>query len=321
MTRFGFPQCLLPPGPEVAPVYFSPDDAFSLNDHPKTWNLPDSAVALLHRAGEWSARNAHYGHVPASMLARFSSDPVRAAGELVRRGLWQRVKGGYQFCDWDRIGETEGRARARNAGAAAERSVKSAGGKLGNHERWHVRKGRRAPGCGFCEAAGPVENPPVKTDIAGAIGVRSDSDPGATPIDRSDLDLDQSVQGGQAKSDARARESPELVTAVADAICAKVGYVPTDAQALAVIAAIRARAAKAGRRIRNALKYIPQSVANEPDLYAGLLDGDPPPLAALTGKAPPGPDVPHEYQPVPGGGPCLCGYMRSSPRHDVARTG
>jgi hypothetical protein len=79
--------------------WFRVDDSFY--DHPKVFDASDSAVALWTRAGSWSARNLTNGYVPAAMLARFCSDPETAAGELVRRRLWSRSRGGYQFHDWD----------------------------------------------------------------------------------------------------------------------------------------------------------------------------------------------------------------------------
>jgi hypothetical protein len=79
-------------------VLFTPDDAFY--DHPEAWDLPDCAVALLTRAGSWSARNRRNGFVPSSMLARFTSDPDLAVSELLRRNLWRRAAGGCQFTRW-----------------------------------------------------------------------------------------------------------------------------------------------------------------------------------------------------------------------------
>jgi hypothetical protein len=78
--------------------WFRVDDSF--HDHPKVFDAPDCAVALWTRAGTWSAHNLTDGFVPSALLARFTSDPQRAARELVRRGLWLRVRGGFQFHDW-----------------------------------------------------------------------------------------------------------------------------------------------------------------------------------------------------------------------------
>ena len=53
-------------------MIFTPDDDFY--DSVDLWDLPDCAVALLTRAGAWSARNADRGFVPKSMVARFKRE-------------------------------------------------------------------------------------------------------------------------------------------------------------------------------------------------------------------------------------------------------
>lgn len=79
-------------------TWFKVDDSFY--DHPKSFDAPDCAVALWVRAGTWSARNLTEGFVPSAMLARLCGDPTTASRELVRRGLWLRTRGGFQFHDW-----------------------------------------------------------------------------------------------------------------------------------------------------------------------------------------------------------------------------
>lgn len=310
---------------------FDAEDAFNLNDHPKTWNLPDSAVALLSRAGEWFARNPECGFVPADMLARFSSDPVRAVEELLRRGLWRRVKGGYQFTDWGQFGKTAEQRAQEEADAETERTVKSESGRRGNHKRWHEDMGKTAPGCEFCQAPAPGD----ETDIAGAIGVRS----GATPIDRSDQDLSiraKSKSRSKSKSDARASDAddPELVTAVASAICAEVAFLPGDDQTRAVIRVYEDRARKAGTVIRNKIAYYTQAVRNEPDLWKGVLLPDPPAARELAAAVlpepgalvlastdpwalpvPPPPPAEHGFRSRNGLLCDVCGHTRLDPRH------
>lgn len=79
-------------------VWFRIDDSFY--DHPKVFDAPDCAVALWTRAGSWSARNLTDGFVPAGLPARLCDDPDTAVRELLRRGLWSRKQGGFQFHDW-----------------------------------------------------------------------------------------------------------------------------------------------------------------------------------------------------------------------------
>jgi hypothetical protein len=88
-------------------VWFKVDDDF--HDHPKTWDLPDCAVALWTRAGSWSGRNLTDGVIPPEMVSRWCEDPERAVEALTKRGLWsaESVDGGvdglhaiYRYHDW-----------------------------------------------------------------------------------------------------------------------------------------------------------------------------------------------------------------------------
>lgn len=99
-------------------TWFKVDDSFY--DHPKVFDLPDSAVALWIRAGCWSARNLTDGFVPARMPARLCDDPDTAVKALVDSGLWRRSKGGYQFHDWADYQPTREEVE-RGRKAAAER--------------------------------------------------------------------------------------------------------------------------------------------------------------------------------------------------------
>lgn len=81
------------------PVRFQVDGDFY--DHPKTLDMSDAATALWTRAGSYSAAKLTDGFVPDAMLARLSQTPEEAAQELVRRGLWKRVRGGHQFHQWE----------------------------------------------------------------------------------------------------------------------------------------------------------------------------------------------------------------------------
>lgn len=275
---------------------FTIDDSFydDIGD-----SLPDCSVAFLNRAGAWSARTSHSGFVPAQKLPRFSDDPRTAMRALQSAGIAEWVSGGVQIVEGNGI-------TIVNADDAEAEKVR-----VREAARYRKRNSREKQKAGRAKKL----NAGVK-DVTRDIPARSHVTP---QIDRSDLS--QSA-GGQSQSDAQARESPELVTAVADAICAKVGYVPTDDQALDVIVAIRQRARESKTRIRSALAYIPAAVANEPDLWDGLLLPKLPPVAEIT-PVPPDSRNPecHEYEPAYTGGPCWCSYTKSSPRHNVARAG
>ena len=73
-------------------------------DHGKALGMSDAATALWVRAGSYSAAKLLDGFVPDAMLARLSQSPDKAAQELVKRKLWKRVRGGYQFHDWEERG-------------------------------------------------------------------------------------------------------------------------------------------------------------------------------------------------------------------------
>ena len=274
------------PAPEAGLMPLIVDDAFY--EFAREHRLPDCAVSFLMLAGSWSARNSRSGFVPATMLADFGSDPDQVKRTLCAAGLLERAEGGWQISEGYGVTVVD----------AADIEEKAAQKRAADARRQRKSRANRKAGA---EPVTPMSHVTSRD----------------AQIDRSN----QSIGVGQSESDARARESPELVTAVADAICAKVGYVPTDGQALAVISAIRERARKAGRRIRSPLAYIPAAVANEPDLYAGLLDGDPPPVSSIGATSPADYRERHEYDPDPLTGVCRCTHTKTSPRHNVARAG
>lgn len=108
--------------------WFKIDDSFY--DHPKVFDAPDSAVALWVRAGTWSARNLTDGFVPSKMPARLCDDHATAVKELVERGLWKRVRGGWTFHDWASYQPTR-------ESVEAERIKRSIAGRKGAEKRWH----------------------------------------------------------------------------------------------------------------------------------------------------------------------------------------
>ncbi|MCW2902302.1 MAG: hypothetical protein JWO67_4567 [Streptosporangiaceae bacterium] len=79
---------------------------------------------------------------------------VRAAVEkLIEVGLWVRVGDGWVIRSWERWN-------------ASDRIV-SAGGRLGNHKRWHVDRGEVDPECDLCADRTPIaprshpDSPPI----------------------------------------------------------------------------------------------------------------------------------------------------------------
>lgn len=81
------------------PIRFQVDADFY--DHPKSIDLSDAATALWVRAGSYSAAKLSDGFIAENALRLLSKVPEEAAAELVRRGLWRRVRGGYVFHEWE----------------------------------------------------------------------------------------------------------------------------------------------------------------------------------------------------------------------------
>jgi len=92
------------------PIRFQVDPDFY--DHPKAIGMSDSATALWVRAGSYSAAKLTDGFVAEAALSLLSRCPAEAASELVERGLWRRVRGGYRFHQWDRRNLTKSRIEA-----------------------------------------------------------------------------------------------------------------------------------------------------------------------------------------------------------------
>jgi ribosomal protein L37E len=89
------------------PIRFQVDPDFY--DHPKTTGMSDTAFALWVRAGSFSAAKATDGFISEDVLAITLRYESTVADELVRRGLWRRVKGGYRFHEWDHRNLTKSR--------------------------------------------------------------------------------------------------------------------------------------------------------------------------------------------------------------------
>lgn len=117
-----------------------------LHSHPKAMAAGTAAVGLWTLAGSWSSANAKGGFVPDYVLPRLSEDSTALARKLVAAGLWVRVKNGYRFHEWDERNPSEQTAKA----LADDRKRAAA---IGNHQRWHVKRGIRDLGCEYCRVA------------------------------------------------------------------------------------------------------------------------------------------------------------------------
>ncbi|MCL2453755.1 MAG: hypothetical protein FWD18_00405 [Micrococcales bacterium] len=114
----------------------------SLHSHPKWLAAPKGAKALWVTALSWSMQQGTDGAVPPGALRAL--DGTKAEAErLVAAGLWERTEDGYRFHAWDRY-------QTSTAELEAARVVKVAAAELGNHTRWHERRGAVDPECRLC---------------------------------------------------------------------------------------------------------------------------------------------------------------------------
>jgi hypothetical protein len=96
--------------------WFKVDDAF--HTHPKVLSLrtgpcEDTAIALWAKAGSWCAANLTDGAVPAYVLETFvRKNAVKAADELVRVRLWEKIGDDYSFRSWAEYQPTAAQVRA-----------------------------------------------------------------------------------------------------------------------------------------------------------------------------------------------------------------
>jgi hypothetical protein len=294
-----YPAALL--DPEVAQVPLIVDDVFY--EYSREHSLPDCSVSFLMRAGSWSARNSRSGFVPSSMLASFSDDSDLVTRTLLAAGLIERARGGV------RIAEGRGLAVINAADAEAVENAppnrtslsekrtshspnrtshsdrirshgKSAGGKRGNHGRWHESRGIRVPGCEYCLAMPPEEEGIKRTShspnrTSHETKRTSHSDPGSDDLD---LDFDQSAQVDQvsqsSRRNARARENspapgtPAFRLQVITAMAAATGTEISDATADAIAADVLGSATDP---VPHKLAYVLKSIANERDPRARWL--------------------------------------------------
>lgn len=223
-------------------TWFKVDDSFY--DHPKVFDLPDSAVAWWVRAGSWSARNLQDGFVPTKMPARFCDDPEAAVRALVDRGLWRRTRGGYQFHDW-----TDYQPTREEATAAKEK--KSSGGRIGNHRRWHVDRGISDPDCPYCQGK---QGSVIRSDSDRYTEGVSESAPNPPVPSRPDPDTGGSLGAVGAGSQSVRERARELEAA--RYIRDRYGTGLTDTVIALVIAEARDRANRTGKPVKHMLRYL-----------------------------------------------------------------
>lgn len=182
------------------PIRFQVDPDFY--DHPKTIGMSDGATALWVRAGSYSAAKLSDGFVADAALGLLSRCPAEAASELVERGLWTRVKGGFRFRQWEQRNLTRARVEKQRTD---DRERKREERKSTDAAR--KRRDRDAARL----AAGQIASPQVEAGIVrlesrrSPNGIRTDSD--GNP----DVSVSLSVSGsvlGSGRGEPQSREPP-----------------------------------------------------------------------------------------------------------------
>jgi hypothetical protein len=103
-------------------TWFKVDDAFY--DHPKSADLPDSAVALWTRAGSYCAKHLTDGVITDRRARKMCDNPDEAIKALIEAEMWEPVEdGSYHFHDWDRYQPSREEVMAeRDANAARQQA-------------------------------------------------------------------------------------------------------------------------------------------------------------------------------------------------------
>jgi hypothetical protein len=173
--------------------------------------------------------------------------------------------------------------------SAAEKEAtetgKSQGGKRGNHERWHEKRGLIAPGCDFCEAAAApreaVTGTPEKRTSHNRSHTDRISDSHATPIDRSDLDPSIPRKSKSKSKSARGRgPAPgsqefrlKVIAKFAAVTRVDIGHETADAIAADVLG---------GRdHVDNPLLYVLSAIENDPAPVSRWVPRREPPVLTL----------------------------------------
>lgn len=121
-------------------AWFKVDDQLAF--HPKTLAAGNAAMGLWVRAGAWSSAQLTDGHIPTSILPVLGAKKADAE-RLVAAGLWIKNGDGYVFHQWEERNPRRDAVEEARA-SRSERAV------LGNHQRWHVERGKIDPQCPHC---------------------------------------------------------------------------------------------------------------------------------------------------------------------------
>lgn len=115
--------------------WFKVDDAFHASR--KVRSIPPrqrfAAVGLWAIAGSWCSQEMTDGHVPDYMIREWGAT-AKVVDALVDCGLWERVRGGFEFCSWLEYNPSKAQTKAERDASKARmrasrerRRAKSAG--------------------------------------------------------------------------------------------------------------------------------------------------------------------------------------------------
>lgn len=167
-------------------TWFKVDD--KLHSHNKIRKVlaeAPAALALWTVAGSWSADNLTDGFIPDHQLPwLIPAGAEELASKLVAARLWRRVRGGYQFHQWDADGDGSRRNPTRAEVEELRRKKAEAGRKGGlSSANTRSKKQARASAGASADAKGllePPTRPPPSTKEDGG-GARADAGRGAAP--------------------------------------------------------------------------------------------------------------------------------------------
>lgn len=136
--------------------------------------IPDIyAAAHMAHLWCWAVDNAPTGDLsglPARVIARgagWQGDPEAFVEAAVAAGYLDREGDRLTLHDWHEYAE-------RLIEQREARRARSEDGARGNHERWHVRRGKVDPSCPYCQAEQKKPaRAPASPDIGGDIGGES----------------------------------------------------------------------------------------------------------------------------------------------------
>lgn len=132
--------------------WFKVDDQFW--SHPKVVECSDAAIALWVRAGSYASQHLTNGRITHGTLRMLASSR-EVADELVLAGLWDQLDARtWEFHDWESYQPTR-------EVTESTREAKHDASVLGNHIRWHEKRGIRIAECPHCD---PNRIAPAITD-------------------------------------------------------------------------------------------------------------------------------------------------------------